>query len=266
MPASESKAATRLRERATRAELLAPLSQAASAPLRFAAALFRAQARIADALAAVHARIPLTGDLQTDAAALVEPGRALLEAAAEAGPPPLAEAARERAGEDAEVFASRLGVYWMGALDSSEDYLSRALLRPYCATLTGLEVVPRRPRPRNGCPACGGGASVAARRPDTDSARRFLCCALCGGEWPVNRIRCPACGEEDPPKLPTFQSDLHRNARIEGCETCRGYVKSLDLSADGRLIPEVDDLASLGLDLWAIEQGFKRIEPGLAGI
>ncbi len=43
-------------------------------------------------------------------------------------------------------------------------------------------------------------------------------------------------------------------------------MKSLDLSADGRLIPEVDDLASLGLDLWAIEQGFKRIEPGLAGI
>jgi len=189
-----------------------------------------------------------------------------LEAAVEAGPPPLAEEARARAGEDAEIFASRLHVYWIGALDGREDYLSRALLRPYCATLTGLDLAPQRPRPRSGCPACGGAASVAARRPDTDSARRFLCCALCGGEWPVNRIRCPACGEEDPYKLPTFQSDLHPTARIEGCETCRGYVKSLDLSTDGRLVPEVDDLASLGLDLWAIEQGFKRIEPGLAGI
>jgi formate dehydrogenase maturation protein FdhE len=266
MPASGSKAAARLRERAARAELLAPLSPSASAPLRFAAALFRAQARIADALAAVHGRVPLTGDLQADATGLIEPGRALLEAAVEAGPPPLAEEARERAGEDAEVFASRLHVYWIGALDGREDYLSRALLRPYCATLTGLALAPQRPRPRSGCPACGGAASVAARRPDTDSARRFLCCALCGGEWPVNRIRCPACGEEDPYKLPTFQSDLHPTARIEGCETCRGYVKSLDLSTDGRLVPEVDDLASLGLDLWAIEQGFKRIEPGLAGI
>jgi FdhE protein len=266
MPATESKAAARLRERAARAELLAPLSPSASAPLRFAAALFRAQGRIADALAAVHVRSALTGDLQVDAPRLIEPGRALLETAVESGPPPLAEAARERAGEDAEVFTSRLHVYWIGALESREDYLSRALLRPYCATLLELEVAPQRPRPRSGCPACGGSASVAARRPDADSARRFLCCALCGGEWPVNRIRCPACGEEDPSKLPSYQSDLHRTARIEACETCRGYVKSLDLTTDGRLVPEVDDLASLGLDLWAIDQGFKRIEPGLAGI
>src|ERR1700716_3062390 len=102
MPASESKAAARLRERAARAELLAPLSPSASAPLRFAAALFRAQARIADALAAVHTRVALTGDLQADGARLIEPGRALLETAVESGPPPLAETARGRAGADGE--------------------------------------------------------------------------------------------------------------------------------------------------------------------
>jgi FdhE protein len=54
--------------------------------------------------------------------------------------------------------------------------------------------------------------------------------------------------------------------RIEACETCHRYVKSLDLSEDARPIPEVDDLASLSMDLWAAEQGFERIEPGLAGI
>jgi formate dehydrogenase maturation protein FdhE len=31
-------------------------------------------------------------------------------------------------------------------------------------------------------------------------------------------------------------------------------------------MPEVDDLASIALDLWAVEQGFTRIEPGLAGV
>ena len=31
-------------------------------------------------------------------------------------------------------------------------------------------------------------------------------------------------------------------------------------------IPEVDDLVSLAMDLWAQEQGFARLEPGLAGI
>jgi FdhE protein len=104
------------------------------------------------------------------------------------------------------------------------------------------------------------------RRPEGDGARRLLCCGLCGAEWQVNRIRCPACGEEDPPRLPSFQSEAYPAARIEACDTCMRYVKSIDLSRDGRLIPEVDELASLGLDLWAREQGYTRIEPGLAGL
>ncbi len=30
--------------------------------------------------------------------------------------------------------------------------------------------------------------------------------------------------------------------------------------------PEVDDLVSLGMDLWAQEEGYARVAPGLAGI
>jgi FdhE protein len=67
-------------------------------------------------------------------------------------------------------------------------------------------------------------------------------------------------------KLPSFQSATHPVARIEACETCRGYVKSIDLTVDGRAIPEVDDLVSLSMDLWAAGEGFTRIEPGLAGV
>ena len=54
--------------------------------------------------------------------------------------------------------------------------------------------------------------------------------------------------------------------RVEACDTCKRYLKSIDLSLDARPIPEVDDLASLALDLWAVEEGYERIEPGLAGI
>ena len=99
-----------------------------------------------------------------------------------------------------------------------------------------------------------------------EGARRFLVCALCGGEWSVFRILCPACFEEDPQKLPSFAAESHSAVRIEACETCRRYVKSIDLSADARPSPEVDDLVSLSMDLWAREQGFERIEPGLAGL
>ena len=94
----------------------------------------------------------------------------------------------------------------------------------------------------------------------------MLGCALCGGEWLFARILCPSCAEADPPRLPSFQNDRHPAVRIEACETCRRYVKSLDLSEDARPIPEVDDLASIAMDLWAVEQGFTRVEPGMAGI
>lgn len=270
MTPSGADASADLLARAERAEALAPQAPAGGAPLRFAAALFRAQARAARALEAAHARRPLEGDLAADGALLVEPGRALLGAVVEAGPPPLAEAAEERRSEDAGRFQARLRVYWERGQDARDDYLSRALLRPYCAALAALGIHPRRSgetpaRPAR-CPRCGGAPAVAARRPEGDGLRRSLCCALCGGEWPVNRILCPACGEEDPKKLPSFQSQLHPAARIEACDACRRYVKSIDLSGDGRLVPEVDDLASLGLDLWALEQGYLRIEPGLAGL
>jgi hypothetical protein len=45
----------------------------------------------------------------------------------------------------------------------------------------------------------------------------------------------------------------------------RSSRRRLDLTLAGA-IPEIDDLASLGLDFWASGQGFDRIEPGLVGL
>jgi hypothetical protein len=266
MPAHGNKPAADFLIRAERAASIGPTSPAAAAPLRFAEVLFRAQAEMADALFAANADAPLRGVLSDDAKAVIGAARPLLEAVAREAPEPLARTARERKGEDDGRGAARLGVYWSGGLDSREDYLSRAVLRPYCASLSALSLQPDRPRSATGCPFCGGAPALSVRRPEGDGARRLLCCGLCGAEWQVNRIRCPACGEEDPPRLPSFQSEAYPAARIEACDTCMRYVKSIDLSRDGRLIPEVDELASLGLDLWAREQGYTRIEPGLAGL
>jgi FdhE protein len=134
--------------------------------------------------------------------------------------------------------------------------------------LAGLGTTPDRPRRPGQCPFCGGSPWIAARRSgsEADGAERILGCCLCGGEWPFTRIRCPSCLQEDPEKLPSFRSETYPTVRIEGCEACRGYVKSIDLTLDGRAIPEVDDLVSVGMDLWAAQEGFRRIEPGLAGI
>jgi len=261
-------AAAPFEKRAVRAEHLARDYVAAAEPLRFAAALFRLQGRLASALAARHGDAPFTGRLEGDAYRLFDLGEKLFAFAESDGPPELAEEAKTRRADDPETARSRLLLYWSGEREMAGDYLSRALLRPYLETLSASGIAPERRHREEHCPFCGGRPIVSFRKsdPETHGAARFLVCGLCGTEWPINRSRCPSCGEEDPAKLPLFQSETLPGTRIEACDVCRGYVKSIDLTVDGRPIPEVDDIASIAMDLWAIEQGYERIEPGWAGI
>jgi FdhE protein len=239
--------------------LLSATTEAAREPLRFAAALLRAQAR----LAADIEKMDLTGRLTEDVDQL--PHEELLRVAVAAGPPALAAEAEERLADGPAIARTRLLVCWSGDHD---DYLSRGVLQPYAETLRARKLAPDRQHTQGKCPFCGGAPWVGALRAhsDADGGLRLLVCSLCALEWNVNRIRCPACFEEDPPKLPVFQSEAHPNVRLETCETCRRYLKSIDLTKDARPIPAVDDLLSLSLDLWAVEEGFTRIEPGLAGL
>ncbi len=261
-------AAALFEKRALRAELLARENAAAAEPLRFAAALFRLMGRFAAALAARHGDRPLAGHPGADFGRLCDLLPSLLTLASSEGPPELAEEAAARAADLPETAKARLLVYWDGGADSAGDYLSRALLRPWAETLAGAGVGPERLRREGHCPFCAGRPIVSFRRSDPEShgGTRWLVCGLCGTEWPFARIRCPSCQQADPMKLPAFQSEAHAGVRIEACETCRRYAKSIDLTLDMRPIPEVDDLASIAMDLWAIEQGFSRIEPGWAGI
>jgi FdhE protein len=253
--------------RAARAGSLAAGSDGAAETLRFAAGLYRVQARLATAVAALHSEQPLSGRLETDLDRLLAGLRDLLDLVAGEGPPLLAEEARRRAHEPRSRAGSRLATWWTDGGGGAEDYLGRAFLRPYVEMLAGLGVPPDRGTRPGRCPFCGAAPAIAARRTESDSdgARRVLGCALCGGEWSFNRVCCPRCSEQDPARLPSFSSETHPIVRIEACETCRCYVKSIDLTRDGRAIPEVDDLLSLSMDLWATSAHFERIEPGLAG-
>lgn len=254
--------------RADRAARLAQDSVSAGEPLLFAAELFRAQGAAAASLEARHAESPLTGSLARDIERLEQAVRGVFRACAGRGPEPLAEQAAARESEDRDVLRSRLAVYWAGESVTNEDYLSRAALRPYVEVLRTSGIVPDRIHRRGHCPACGARPAISWRRDgsDLEGARRLLGCLLCGAEWPFGRILCASCFEEDPGKLPSFASDKHPAVRVEACETCRRYVKSIDLSNDARPIPEVDDIASLSMDLWAAEEGWTRIEPGWAGL
>lgn len=244
-----------------RAELERRSARAASLPpspiLSFIAVLCRAQASIAAGLedaADFDHLLPC-----------VEP---FLRTIAEKGPEQLVEQALIRLDDDRDTAKARLMTYWRGQSTTREDYLSRAILRPFAETLRARGATLDRLHNPGHCPFCGGPPVMSTRRamPDAEAASRMLHCALCGLEWNFNRAMCPSCAEEKPDHLPVFRSDSYPNVRVEACDTCRRYVKSIDLTQDARPIAEIDDVVSLSMDLWAMDDGYTRIEPGLAGV
>jgi FdhE protein len=99
---------------------------------------------------------------------------------------------------------------------------------------------------------------------DRRTARRWsrhASCGLCFTEWAFERIVCPSCGERRFDALPVYTAEQITGVRIDGCDSCGVYLKTIDASKDGTSVPEVDDLATLTLDLWACEHGYQRLRP-----
>lgn len=122
------------------------------------------------------------------------------------------------------------------------------------------------------CPACGGPPQVSVIAEESGEfmggSPRSLVCGRCAGWWTFPRMKCAWCGEGDPRRLPSFVPDEGKVARIDGCETCSSYVKTFDLREAGgiELVPLVDDVATVSLDLWANDQGLARHMVSFAGV
>jgi FdhE protein len=137
----------------------------------------------------------------------------------------------------------------------------RVLMQPYAEHF-------RKPEEGAGstCPSCGGKPVVGVLRGEGDGAKRALICHLCRLEWPYRRVICPNCGEEDKEKLPVYIAEQIDSVRLDACDTCRTYLKSVDLTKDGFAIPEVDEIATVALNLWADEHGYSKIETNILGM
>jgi len=115
------------------------------------------------------------------------------------------------------------------------------------------------------CPVCGSEPHLGVLRPEGEGAKRWLMCSLCAAEWQYRRVVCPHCGQEDKEKLPVFKSEKFPHIQIAACEVCNTYLKCIDLSIDGHAVPQVDDLASLPMSLWAQRQGYAPMHPNIFG-
>ncbi|HEV1992936.1 MAG TPA: formate dehydrogenase accessory protein FdhE [Candidatus Acidoferrum sp.] len=115
------------------------------------------------------------------------------------------------------------------------------------------------------CPLCGARSLLGVLRPEGDGGKRFLLCSFCSQEWEFRRILCPTCGEEAENKLPVYIAEQLPHIRVEACDTCQFYIRTVDLTKDGHAIPLVDDLSAIPLTLWAHEKGYSRLQPNLLG-
>jgi len=178
----------------------------------------------------------------------------LLDLVTRTGPPALAATAREL---NTAQLDQLINESWQSPGNfSAIEFFARALLQPYAARL-----------PANvDCPWCQQPPQAGCLRPHADGLAFELVCALCLRRRPFPRMRCPGCDESSETQLASFTAPDFPQLRLQACDTCRAYVFVVNLSLDPDAIPEVDELAGLPLDLWALERGYYKLQPNLAGI
>ncbi|MFN7920451.1 MAG: formate dehydrogenase accessory protein FdhE [Bryobacteraceae bacterium] len=116
----------------------------------------------------------------------------------------------------------------------------------------------------NRCPQCGGPPQVGVLREQGHGEALLLVCSTCLVEWPFPRRQCPHCGTAD--QLAFYSADLLPHLETQMCDACRRYLHLVHLAKDPAAVPDVDEVAALPLDVWAIEQGFEKIQQNLIGI
>ncbi len=195
----------------------------------------------------------------------------LLSLVTRVGTPILAQAAKDLAAAEPEYPRQLLSAYWRNqahAVDAPQTHVffARALLQPYAEYLAGKSKVelPRFGPPS--CPICGGRPQVGVLREEGHGAKRSLVCSLCLTEWDYRRVICPACGEEGFEALPAYTASQFEHIRIEACDSCKTYIKTVDLTKNGLAVPVVDEIAAIPLSLWAQEKGYTKLQPNLLGL
>ncbi len=79
---------------------------------------------------------------------------------------------------------------------------------------------------------------VSLLREAGHGSRRSYVCGVCLAETPAPRLGCLACGETRVDALPVFRSEDTEPARIDACDTCHAYMKTIDLTRDGVGVPD----------------------------
>jgi FdhE protein len=246
------------KNRVTRAKDLEEQYPAAQALLRFYGEVLQFQSQVAETVSQrADTSVPLLEQIDFHLACSHLP--ALFKVAEEHGPATVAEAAREL-----QANTSRWYDILKAPCSALERFFAVACLQPLAEHLQ-MQFPVSTDESAIFCPACGSLPQVVILRPEGEGARRSLLCSLCLREWAFRRLLCPSCGETDKEKLPYYAADECKHVRVEACDTCLHYLKSVDLTLNGLADPLVDEVALSSLDVWATGRGYTKIVANVTG-
>ncbi len=109
------------------------------------------------------------------------------------------------------------------------------------------------------CPMCGSLPSLSLLKEEV--GKRYLLCSFCGYQWRMDRIFCTFCKNKDQESLHYFFGEGEETYRIDLCDKCHQYIKTIDTRNLQESDPVLEDLATLHLDLLASQKGYTRPVP-----
>ncbi len=105
------------------------------------------------------------------------------------------------------------------------------------------------------CPLCGEKPFIS--RLDKENGSRYLKCHLCYLEWRFPRLTCPFCENVEKRSLSYFYAGEDKAHRIEVCENCKRYLKTIDERMLKKEVePLVRDIVMIGLEEAVREKGY----------
>ena len=156
------------------------------------------------------------------------------------------DALYQKLAAELKVGGSSLGFFSYNSLKPSLEMCSDQL-SPYLDK--------EEPWLKGYCPICGSPPVLSILKSGGD---RSLICSFCWHPWSVKRVFCPFCENHDNQTQHYFYNEGEKEFRVDLCDSCKKYIKTLDSRETERMIyPPLEQISSLHLDFKAKELGYK---------
>lgn len=105
------------------------------------------------------------------------------------------------------------------------------------------------------CPVCSSQPKLSLLK--GEGGMRYSLCSFCGFEWRIKRLSCAFCDNAEQGFMEYFHGEGEEAHRIDLCNKCNHFIKTIDCRVLDAPDPHLEDLATLHLNVLAVEKGYK---------